>query len=248
MTYQATTQDVFLKGRLTIEQPKDGFRSGSDAVLLAAAAAGYGFCHALDAGCGAGAALLSLRALVGGADKRLMGMEKDALIAGMAQSNVAANGFGQCIEIVQGDVLDPALGLHHKFDLVISNPPFFDNGAAIRHPAPGRQTAHVLGAPLQDWIKGLLTMTSPKGRVLLIHRADRLPDILDGFRGKAGDIGIFPIRPRDGEAAKRVLVSAQKGSRSPLRLLAGMSMHPSCGEGRFSVAYEAVCNGGILVV
>jgi tRNA1(Val) A37 N6-methylase TrmN6 len=233
---------------LTIEQPKDGFRSGSDAVLLAAAAAGFDFSEALDAGCGAGAALLSLRALARGAGQRLFGLEIDGAIAQMARNNVNANGFGQNIEIFQGDVLEPSQELHHRFDLVMSNPPFFDDDAAIRNPAPLRQTAHVLGAPLQDWIKCLLTMTAPKGRIILIHRAERLPDILDGLRGKAGDIGVFPIRPREGDPAKRVLVSAQKASRGPMRLLAGMEMHPQSGTGRFSVAYEAVCDGGTLAV
>ena len=33
----ATSEDVFLGGRLTIRQPAKGFRAGLDAVLLAAA-------------------------------------------------------------------------------------------------------------------------------------------------------------------------------------------------------------------
>ena len=91
-------------------------------------------------------------------------------------------------------------------------------------------------------------LAAPKGRILLIHRAERLPDILNGLKGKAGDIGVFPVRSRAGEAAKRVIVCAQKGSRAPMRLLAGIDMHPPTGEGRFSAAYEAICDGGVLLV
>jgi tRNA1Val (adenine37-N6)-methyltransferase len=244
----ASTQDIFLKGRLTIEQPKAGFRSGSDAVLLAAAAAGIRFTNAIEAGCGAGAALLSLQALCAHQNGRLAGLEKDDAMAALANKNVEANGFLANIDIFMGDILAPPRNLSGKFDLVFSNPPFFDDGESIRTPSPERQGAHVLGAPLEDWIKGMITLAAPKGRILLIHRAERLPDILDAFKGKAGDIGVYPIRPRTGEMAKRVIVSAQKGSKAPMRLLAGMDMHPQTGEGRFSSAYEAVCDGGILLV
>jgi tRNA1Val (adenine37-N6)-methyltransferase len=246
MVFNATTQDIFLKGRLTIEQPKQGFRSGSDAVLLAAAAASYSFENAIEAGCGAGAALLSVQSLCQSQIGRLSGLEKDDAMAALANANVQVNGFVANIDVFIGDVLAPPRSLCAKFDLVFSNPPFFDDNGAIRDPAPARQAAYVLGAPLEDWIGGMLKLAAPKGRILLIHRADRLADILDGLKGKAGDIAIFPIRARAGEVAKRVIVSAQKGSRAPMRLLAGMDMHPITGEGRFSTAYEAVCDGGIL--
>jgi tRNA1Val (adenine37-N6)-methyltransferase len=248
MSAIATTQDIFLKGRLTIEQPKAGFRSGSDAVLLAAAAAGFSFKNAIEAGCGAGAALLSLQALCAARPGRLAGLEKDDAMASLAKANVQANGFIANIDIFMGDILAPPRSLVAKFDLVFSNPPFFDDTGAIRSPSPDRQASYILGAPLQDWVGGMLTLCAPKGRILLIHRADRLPDILDAFKGKAGDIGVCPVRPRPGENAKRVIVSAQKGSRAPLRLLAGIDMHPGIGEGRFSPAYEAICEGGVLSV
>jgi tRNA1Val (adenine37-N6)-methyltransferase len=248
MTFNATTQDIFLKGRLTIEQPKQGFRSGSDAVLLAAAAAAFPFKNAIEAGCGAGAALLSVQALCGAKHGRLAGLEKDEAMAALANKNVAANGFVANIDVFMGDILAPPRSLAGKFDLVFSNPPFFDDNGAIRDPSPQRQAAYVLGAPLEDWIRGLLTLAAPKGRIVLIHRAERLPDIFDALKGKAGDIGVCPVRSRGGEVAKRVIVTALKGSRSPMRLLPGIDMHPATGEGRFSPAYEAICDGGILVV
>jgi tRNA1Val (adenine37-N6)-methyltransferase len=248
MAFSATTQDIFLKGRLTIEQPKQGFRSGSDAVLLAAAAASFPFKHAIDAGCGAGAALLSLQTLCANENGRLAGLEKDEAMAQLAQANVQSNGLVANIDIFLGDVLSPPRSLAGKFDLVFSNPPYFDDNGAIRDPAPERQSAYVLGAPLEAWVFGLLKLAAPKGRIVMIHRADRLPDIFDALKGRAGDIGVCPIRPRAGEIAKRVIVSALKGSRSPMRLLPGIDMHPPTGEGRFSAAYEAICDGGVLSV
>jgi tRNA1(Val) A37 N6-methylase TrmN6 len=243
-----TTLDIFLKGALTIEQPSKGYRAGTDAVLLAAAAAAIPARKALEAGCGVGTALLSLASLRADSTQELTGLEKDAAAWSLAVANAGRNHVQGAVKFVLGDVLAPDEGLISQFDLVFSNPPYFDDDQAIRDPDASRQAAYILGAPLDAWIKGMLAMAKPKGRFLMIHRADRLPDILAALRGKAGDIGVCPVRPRAGDPAKRVLVSARKGSRAPLRLLAGIDMHPPVGEGRFSAAYQAICDGAVLDV
>jgi tRNA1(Val) A37 N6-methylase TrmN6 len=243
-----TTHDIFLKGALTIEQPSRGYRAGTDAVLLAAAAASFPVTQALEAGCGVGAALLSLASLRADSALCLTGIEKDEAAWSLAVANAARNRLPGQVKFVLGDVLAPDASLLGQYDLVFSNPPYFDDDQAIRDPDETRQAAYILGAPLETWIKGMLAMAEPKGRFLMIHRADRLPDILAALRGKAGDVGICPIRPRAGDPAKRVVVSARKGSRAPLRLLAGIDMHPPMGEGRFSAAYQAICDGGILAI
>jgi tRNA1(Val) A37 N6-methylase TrmN6 len=243
-----TTHDIFLKGALTIEQPSKGYRAGTDAVLLAAAAAAIPVDKALEAGCGVGTVLLSLASLRADPALRLTGIEKDEAAWCLAKANATRNPLPGEIKLVLGDVLAPDEALLSQFDLVFSNPPFFDDHQAIRDPDQSRHSAYILGAPLDQWIKSMLALAKPKGRFLMIHRADRLPDILAVLRGKAGDIGVCPIRPRAGEPAKRVVVSARKGSRAPLRLLAGIDMHPPLGEGRFSAAYQAICDSGILVI
>lgn len=243
-----TTHDIFLKGALTIEQPSKGYRAGTDAVLLAAAAAAIHVGKALEAGCGVGTALLSLASLRADSTLQLTGLEKDEAAWRLAVSNAKANSVSGEVKFVLGDVLVPDEALLGAYDLVFSNPPYFDDDQAIRDPDAARHAAYILGAPLDAWIKGMLAMATPKGRFLMIHRADRLPDILAALRGRAGDIGICPVRPRAGTPAKRVLVSARKGSRAPLRLLAGIDMHPPVGEGRFSADYQAICDGGVLAV
>jgi tRNA1(Val) A37 N6-methylase TrmN6 len=243
-----TTHDIFLKGALTIEQPSKGYRAGTDAVLLAAAAAAFPVRTALEAGCGVGAALLSLASLRADSNLSLTGLEKDEAAWSLAEANAARNPLLCEVNFLLGDVLAPEEALLGQFELVFSNPPYFDDDLAIRDPDESRQAAYILGAPLNVWIKSMLAMTTPKGRFLMIHRADRLPDILAALRGKAGDIGVCPVRPRAGDPAKRVVVSARKGSRAPLRLLAGIDMHPPVGEGRFSLAYQAICDGGVLAV
>ena len=54
-----TTEDRMLGGRITLIQPKTGYRAGIDPVLLAAALAAPPGTAACEFGCGAGAALLA---------------------------------------------------------------------------------------------------------------------------------------------------------------------------------------------
>jgi tRNA1Val (adenine37-N6)-methyltransferase len=235
------TEDRFLAGRLRLLQPAHGYRAGMDAVLLGAAAGAIRVESALEAGCGPGAALLS--AALRAAHGLLAGIESDSAAADLCRRNAALNGLEGKVDVFAEDILAPSPGLLGRFDLVFSNPPFFDDESAIRDPAPARRAAYIIGAPLAAWIKAMGKLAAPKGRLVIIHRADRLPDILSALGGLAGDVAVYPVRPRAGEPAKRVLVSARKGSRAPLRLLKGLDVHPESGGGRFTPDYEALAAG-----
>jgi tRNA1(Val) A37 N6-methylase TrmN6 len=53
---------------------------------------------------------------------------------------------------------------------------------------------------------------------------------------------IFPLWPRAGKPASRVLVRARKQIAAPARLAAGLVLHEP--DGRFTAAAEAVLRGG----
>jgi tRNA1Val (adenine37-N6)-methyltransferase len=241
----ATTDDTLLAGRLLLRQPAKGYRAGMDAVLLGAAVAAMDFRSGLDAGCGVGGALLSA-ALLGHANQYLVGLEKDGAAAILAAHNVAANGLAGRVSVVTGDVLAPPDGLAGGYDLVFSNPPFFDDDSAIRSPSEDRTAAWIAGVPLNAWIKAMAKLATARGRLVILHRADRLTDILSALQGRAGDVAIYPVRPRADAPAKRVIVCARIGSRAPVRLLRGLDLHPAAGQGRFTPEADAVFAGGLL--
>ena len=108
-------------------------------------------------------------------------------------------------------------------DHVIANPPFFATGT--RAPDAYRAGARHEETPLADWIDTGLRRLRPRGWLTVIHRAERLGDLLDALSGRAGDVAILPVAPRAGAAAGRVIVAARKGARGPLRLLAPFVMH-----------------------
>jgi tRNA1(Val) A37 N6-methylase TrmN6 len=72
-------------------------------------------------------------------------------------------------------------------------------------------------------------MLKQDGLLTLIHRADRLGDVLAALQGRAGDLIVFPLWPMAGRPAKRVLIQARKGARGPLRLAPGLALHDPSG-------------------
>src|SRR5277367_7136876 len=79
------TEGHLLGGRVRYAQPRDGFRSGIEPVLLAAAVPARAGERVLEVGSGAGAALLCLAARVSGVVG--LGLERDAALAALAADN-----------------------------------------------------------------------------------------------------------------------------------------------------------------
>ncbi len=97
------TQGHLLGGRVRYAQPRSGFRSGIEPVLLAAAIPARPGERVLEAGSGAGAALLCLAARVAGISG--LGVERDPALVEIAASNAAANGWGE-LAFLAADIAD----------------------------------------------------------------------------------------------------------------------------------------------
>lgn len=232
-------ENALLGRRVRLRQPARGYRAGLDAALLAAAVETVPGERVLEAGCGAGAVLMQLAARRPGV--ALTGLERDPRMAALARENAALNDAPA--QIVTGDVAAGfrALGLP-PFDWAISNPPFFDDPGALRAPAPGKRAAWMADDGLAAWTGFLLKAVREGGRIVLIHRADRLADLLALLGGKAGSFAVRPIHPHADEPAKRVLVRAIKTGKAPLRLLPPLVLHERDGA-KHTPEAEAVLRG-----
>ena len=236
----ATTDDRLLDGRVLLRQPVEGYRAAVDPVLLAAAVRARGADHVLDAGCGTGAATFCLAARM--PEIRITGLEVQPAYAAWARESAALNQVEARVRIVAGD-LGARLDLGGPFDVVMTNPPFGHEGTAPPNAALAK--AHMESdLDLKGWIKACLAQLKNNGRLVMIHRADRLSDILAALAPATGDIRVLPIFPKAGEAARRVIVDAGKGRRTPDTLLAGLVLHES--DGRYTPAADAVLRGGAL--
>ena len=235
------TENALLNGRVRLRQPARGYRAGMDAALLAAACPALPGQRVMEAGCGAGAVLMQIAARRPG--MTLAGLERDPAMAGLAADNAALNGWGERIDVRQGDVAAGFRALRlEPFDWAVSNPPFFDDPGALRAPAPGKRGAWMADDGLAAWTGFLLKAVKEGGRMVVIHRADRLADILALLGDKAGSFAVRPVHPYADEPAKRVLVHAVKTGRAPLRLLPPLILHDRDG-GKHSAEAEAILRG-----
>jgi tRNA1(Val) A37 N6-methylase TrmN6 len=222
------TTDGMLGGRLQVVQPQIGYRAGADAALLAAACQAAPGARVIEAGCGVGAVLLAAAARQ--PNVRFVGIEIDPFAVELGRANIASNDMIDRVCILQGDVGAPFSELGQPvFDGALANPPFFDNPGSLRGPSPARTRAWISREGLAAWIAYLTRAVREGGEVTLIHRADRLADLLGLLSKKCGSIQVRPIHSFADQPAKRVLVRAIKSGKGPLRLLPPLVLHDRSG-------------------
>lgn len=238
---RTVTEDRVLDGRVRLRQPARGYRAGLDAALLAAACDAEAGERVLEAGCGAGGALLAAAVRRPGAG--FVGIERDPEALALAQENVALNGLQDRVQVLAGDVGVPfaKLGLP-AFDAAMANPPFFDDPAALRAPAAEKTAAWMAEGGLSAWTGFLSKAVREGGTITIIHRADRLADLLAGLSPKAGSFQVRPVHAFAGEPAKRVIVRAVKTGKAPLRLLPALVLHDR-GGAKHTAEAEAILRG-----
>lgn len=232
------TEDRLLGGRVLLRQPAEGYRAAIDPVLLAAAVPAGAGETVLDLGCGVGAASLCLLARVGGV--RVVGLELQSGLALLARDNAEANGVADRLDIVEGDVAAPPAPLDGcRFDHVMINPPYLSEGGFTAAPNRSKALANQeSGIGLAAWIDAAWRFLVPKGRLTIIHRADRV-DLLCGLlRPRFGGVEIVPLWPRAGRPARRAIVRARRDVRTAASLLPGIVLHGP--DGRFTAEAEAV--------
>ena len=243
----ATTADAFLGGKLVIRQVKAGSRAGLDAVFLAAACPAKPGETVLEAGAGSGVVSLAVAQRVRGA--RIVGVEIDARLASLANANAAANGLDGSLRFIAGDVTRPSSAFADaglaasSFDHVLANPPFLAEGEARLSPKPMLRRAHAATADeLEGWVRFLAAFARPGGVLTLIHRADALPRLLSLLQRRFGGLVLFPLFPKAGAPATRIIIQGIKGSRGTPQLQQGFVLHEE--SGAFTRAAEDVLRRG----
>ena len=241
-----TTAGTLLGGRVRYAQPRDGYRTGIEPVLLAASVPARAGDRVTEAGVGAGAGLMCLAVRVAGIEG--IGVEIDPEMAALARANVAANGLAG-LTIVTGDVTELTLP---QADHVMANPPWHDRRSTAS-PVEGRRVAKQEGGPgIEAWIVALGRVVREGGSLTMI-----VPPALEA-RWAAGCVAAglrWTVRhalvPKVGRAAKLVLVRALRGrldhGPGPLPRAEGVTvLHEA--DGAFTPATEAVLRQGAALI
>lgn len=235
---------TLLDGKVVARQPDAGFRSGLDAVLLGAAIDTKPEHVGMEFGCGTGAAMLV--AAFHNKISRFQGFDKEPQLVGLANENIQLNGWSGRVTAFLADVGNPGhLGQIHQ---VFFNPPYFDDARKIIPPKEQKRSSYLSGeVPLETWIRLANQILTPKGRMTLVHRADRLGDILTLSKKWFGDVVIKPVSPYTDQPAKRVLISGKKGTNGPMKILPPLVLHDGS-DRKYTDEAEAVLRGQDRIV
>lgn len=214
------TRDAFLNGDVRAWQPLIGYRAATDPVFLAASIPARSSENVLELGCGVGVASLCLAARVPGLS--LTGVELQTDYAALARRNAAENGAP--MTVLEADLRALPRDLKERsFDHVIANPPYYAAHGPAAQDA-GRDLALREDTPLSDWLDVGLRRLRDGGILSIIHLTERLPSILTALQNRASII-VLPLAARKQRPARRVIVQARKGGRSPFMLLPPLVIH-----------------------
>ncbi|WP_456433050.1 tRNA1(Val) (adenine(37)-N6)-methyltransferase [Thermosulfuriphilus sp.] len=214
---EVTCEQLF--GRLSICQPRHGYRYSIDAFLLAA------FVHlrpgelAVEFGTGCG--IVSLVLAMRYPKARILGLEIQESLAALAGRNLLASSLEDRVLFIRGDVREAPRLLRRKVDVVLANPPYHPLGTGRLNPDEQETLArHEIMLDLKGLFQVAAGILRIKGRLYLVYPASRLAGLLS----QAKATGLEPKRLQvvysyPGDEGRLVLLEARKGSGEELRIL-----------------------------
>lgn len=201
---------TLLNGRVKI---KRGFYNPtSDSVWLAAYAP-HNIKKVLDVGIGTGGVSLCL--LSHNPNINITGLDISNEMLNDCRENILLNDAKDKITLLNQDIL--TWSTPDRFDLVITNPPYFKG-------TPAHHNAHH-NTDITNWTKHCCARVNPNGYICMISDALCIDKIISVFNSKHfGDIQIFPLFGAK-NSAERVLIRAKQGVKTGTTLFCGTSMN-----------------------
>ncbi len=233
-------EDLQCKG-LRIIQNKKWFCFGMDAVLLA------NYCElkkgskVVDLGTGTGIIPLILYAKK---DISLaIGVEIQPEVAEMADRSIRLNNLDDKIKILNIDLKEITNHLEpYSFDAVVSNPPYKLYNSGIKNPSDQKAISrHEVMCTLEDVIKNASKLLKQYGKFYMIHRPDRLVDIMYLLREyKLEPKRIRFIHPHVNDKPNMVIIQASKNGNKELKFDPPLYVYNENGE--FSKEVHTIYN------
>ncbi len=203
---------------LKIIQNSDWFCFGMDAVLLANYADIKKNSTVVDLGTGTGIIPILL---YGKNDiKKIYGIEIQPEVAEMAERSIELNDLSEKIEILNIDLkqAEQTLG-NNLFDVVTSNPPYMPLDSGFQNKLDNKTISrHEQKCSLRDVIETASRLLKHNGRFFLVHRPNRIVDILVLLREyKLEPKTIRFVHPKIGKSPNLVLIKSIKASKPDLK-------------------------------
>ena len=200
-------KDIFQFKSFTIRQEKCAMKVGTDGVLLGAWAGNGEPQQVLDIGAGTGLVALMLAQRF--PEARVTGVEVDENTAAQAKDNASGSPFAGRVMMVHDSIQHFAKNTHQQFDLIVSNPPFFDSLQPLES---GRLKArHAQNLQPQELLESVDRLLTEVGFFVVI-----LPEAGSrNFSIRAASIGLHlinltAVRDTDKHPVKRHLLAFAK--------------------------------------
>ncbi|MBX4261671.1 tRNA1(Val) (adenine(37)-N6)-methyltransferase [Clostridium estertheticum] len=205
-----TLDDLQLKG-IHVIQKKHAFRFGVDAVLLANFVKVRKNAKVVDLCTGTGIIPFILAGKTTASN--IIGVEIQEEFVDMANRSIEYNNLEDKIKFINGDLKDIELikGID-KVDIVTVNPPYkLQNSGLISLNDKDAIARHEICCTLEDVIIACRILLKDNGRMYMVHRPDRLADILCTMRKhRIEPKRIRMVHPSVNKAPNIVLIEGQR--------------------------------------
>lgn len=116
---------------------------------------------------------------------QIVGLEIQSRLVNMARRSVLLNDLQERINIVEGDLKEEQPNLKQSnYEVVTCNPPYFTTPQKTEHNHNEFLTIarHEVCCTLEDVVKACKLYVKPGGKVSIVHRPERLVDMITLFR------------------------------------------------------------------
>ena len=221
------TCDSILRGNFKIYQQKEGYRVGTDAILLAASV-NPSKGRLIDLGAGVGT--LSIIIAKKNNNIKIDSIEKDLNTYKLLSKNIKLNQLEDSIIPIYSDIKDLPTDYNGRFDHVISNPPFYRKNKKISFHNPKNLGYYDENITITEWIEISSLKLNNKGRITIIISTERMDEVIVSLKKNGvGEIIVFPIWSFLGDKAIRVIISGRKGVISGMAILSGLVLYKKNG-------------------
>lgn len=220
--------DLQYKG-LKLIQKKDGFCFGVDSVLLSDFADVRKNDRVIDLGSGTGIIAVLLFAKKGA---HVTGLEIQPEMAEMSARSIEMNGIGESVRIICGDIKDAVkLFGGSSFDAVVTNPPYMNRGGGLTNASDTKSISrHEILCTLDDVISAAGRLLCPGGRFSMVHRPERLADIMCLMRANFIEPKYMRlVHPSPGKKPNMVLINGTRNGKPMLKVLEPLYVYDSKG-------------------
>lgn len=210
--------DLEYKGLKIIQNTK-GFCFGIDAVLLSDYAKNIKKeARVLDLGTGTG--IISILLCEKTNLSKIIGVEVQKEVADMAKRSVGLNNLENKFEIINDNITNlEKIYERNSFDVIVTNPPYKkENTGIVNEEKKKLISRHEILAKLEDYIKISNKLLKDKGEFYMVHRPERLVDIIAYMRQyKIEPKEIRFVCSHENEPPKLVLIKGVKNGKPFLR-------------------------------